>query len=169
MKRLAWVLSMVLLLTACSSDSVDDTSTTDAPATTQAASSDDPVVTTAPAITAATTTAAPEAATPFDGSAVLYAGAATLPLTVDGTSRPQLSWSAVDGATSYSLLILAESGASVWAWSGSDTAVVVGGGAVDRSGLGARVPSASWALVLAQDSSGAVLAASAPTAVGPSS
>lgn len=172
MRKFAWITAMVMLLAACSSDSSDEGSSTTSPPSTTAPAGDEAIATTtAPATTSApATTAALTPATPFDGTSILYADSAPLSVTVTGTNRPQISWEAVAGADRYSLVILTDGGESVWAWSGTDTSVVVGGaGEVDRPGLGARVPTPSWGLVIASDPDGAVLAVSQPTAVGPSS
>ena len=41
--------------------------------------------------------------------------------------RPAFSWDAVDGAASYMLAVLTAEGEPLWAWSGAETTVILGG------------------------------------------
>ncbi len=48
------------------------------------------------------------------------------PATEAAGDRPAFSWTAVDGAVSYSLSVLTE-GVPIWAWQGTGTEVILGG------------------------------------------
>lgn len=115
------------------------------------------------------TTVAATVSTPFDAIETLHATAAPLTVSVEGTTRPRFSWGPVADAERYSLVIVNTDGDSVWAWSGVETAVVVGGGEVDRTGLGARISDPSWSLVIARAADGTAIAVGDATAVGPGS
>lgn len=45
-----------------------------------------------------------------------------------GGVRPELGWAPVDGAAAYSVTVYAASGQAWWAWHGTETSTVVGGG-----------------------------------------
>ena len=170
MRRIVLVVVLLLVVAACSDGTTDEATTTSAGATaTTASGGEQPVTTAAVATTAPPTTVAAVVATPFDATAPLYADTDRIEATVTGVNRPQVAWQDVDGADRYTLLILAEDGTTVWAWSGTDVAVTVGGGEADRPGLGARVSAPSWVRVIARDTGGAVIAASDPVAIGPTS
>lgn len=80
--------------------------------------------------------------------------------------RPLLSWSAVDGAALYRVVVVDGDGAPYWAWSGSDTEVFVGG--VDDATLpGAVVSEAMTWSVAALDADGLPLALSDPAPLQP--
>ena len=56
-------------------------------------------------------------------------GVAALEVTVAGAdrSRPAFTWAAAPGAASYQLAVQSADGVPVWAWSGDETSVVLGG------------------------------------------
>lgn len=170
MRKMIWVLALVLLAAACSSNTSDNTETTEQLSIETTTVGDEPVATTAPPpTTSPPTTVAATVSTPFDGIETLHATAAPLTVSVEGTTRPRFSWDPVAGAERYSLVIVNTDGDSVWAWSGVETAVVVGGGEVDRTGLGARISDPSWSLVIARAADGTAIAVGDATAVGPGS
>lgn len=80
---------------------------------------------------------------------------------------PELAWEAVAGAERYSVTVFLGPGEpAYWAWRGSETSVVVGGGAT-RTGGGPQVqPGMTWSVVaLAAD--GSVVAQSGERPLGP--
>lgn len=166
MRRIVPVVILLLVAAACSDGTTDEATTTSAVATTTSTGGEQPATTTAVATTAPPTTVV---ATPFDATSPLYTDTDRIEVTVTGVNRPHVTWQDADGADRYTLLILAEDGTTVWAWSGTDVAVTVGGGETDRPGLGARVSAPSWVRVIARDTDGSVIAASDPVAIGPAS
>lgn len=78
-------------------------------------------------------------------------------LEVQGVTRPEVRWSPVEGAELYRLAVEQSEGAS-WAWSGTDTSVVLGGGDIEREGPGfaLRAEAQVWWIAVAVD--GTVLA-----------
>jgi hypothetical protein len=78
------------------------------------------------------------------------------PIEVAGTRRPTVSWPAVADAATYRVTVLQDDGPT-WAWEGSATEVVLGGGEQDGDGRGFRLRSAAVVSVTAHGPDGAVL------------
>ena len=74
-------------------------------------------------------------------------------------SNPLLSWTPFDGATLYRVVVLDPDGDPYWAWSGTETAVHLGGSATPTA-VGARVFGEMTWQVSAYDADGAPLAIS---------
>lgn len=74
--------------------------------------------------------------------------------------RPELAWSAVEGAASYDLIVLDGAGEPYWAWSGEATNVYLGG-VQNADAVGAWVFEPLTWIVTARDSNGEPLAMSA--------
>lgn len=93
--------------------------------------SDDASVTTASTVSDATTSTTVAEAVPIEP---LINGAALIstltPVAVE-TLRPMLEWEPVDGADSYSVVVLDETGEPYWVWSGSESEVPLGGSSSD--------------------------------------
>ena len=87
--------------------------------------------------------------------------------TVESGSHPTLSWPAVDGATSYWLVLLDSAGEPYWAWTGSATSVRVGGGDRDATNQTAALHEPMTWTVSAFDAAGALLAISEPANAAP--
>ena len=98
-------------------------------------------------------TTVPAPAPVFDLGAVIEP---TTPAT-GNPARPMLRWDPVDGAEQYTVVVTDSTGATWWAWSGPDTAVVLGGVADGRDGPTAGV-GVTW-IVLAHDGAGVMVAA----------
>lgn len=74
--------------------------------------------------------------------------------------RPLLSWTAVEGAATYEIVVLDAGGTPYWAWSGTDSSVHLGGMEnPDAAGAWVFEP-LSW-VVAARDAEGTTLAMSA--------
>lgn len=76
---------------------------------------------------------------------------------VEHDARTSISWREVDDAARYLLVIVQDDGIT-WAWEGTETAVVLGGGPADRVGPGFALtaPASLWWSAVAED--GRVLA-----------
>ncbi|MHB8859208.1 MAG: hypothetical protein ACYC6Z_06985 [Thermoleophilia bacterium] len=82
---------------------------------------------------------------------------------------PAFEWNPVDGAVSYRLVILDGGGNVLWAWTGADTRVNLGGLQFERpEGVGGPVltSESSWSVV-ASDASGNPVATSSIRSVSP--
>lgn len=85
----------------------------------------------------------------------------------EGGSHPTLSWQPVDGAATYWLVLLDRSGNAHWAWTGSDTAVRVGGGdRAEENQTAAVFEPMTWTVSAFADD-GSLLAISASSTVAP--
>jgi hypothetical protein len=51
----------------------------------------------------------------------------TAPAVAAAGDRPAFAWEAVDGATTYQLAVLNADGVPLWAWTGPETTVILGG------------------------------------------
>lgn len=103
-----------------------DTTDTTEPATDQPDETQPPATAETPATTEPPATTAPPAA---DGllQALDVAAIEVLTLETGLGERPLLEWAAVDGATSYHVVVQSD-GEPYWAWVGSTTSVPLGGG-----------------------------------------
>lgn len=84
----------------------------------------------------------------------------------DSGPRPLLSWTPVDGAATYRVIVLSADGTPHWAWTGAETQINVGGFA-DPSLPGAIVFEPMTWSVAALDGEGLPLAMSAPSPLNP--
>ncbi len=82
--------------------------------------------------------------------------------TTDAGQRPVLAWEAVDDAATYHVTVFDHHGDAYWAWTTSDTSVVLGGFAdvPDDATRGPRLVGPSQWHVLARDVDGDVIAQS---------
>lgn len=168
-----------LLVASCSSDG--GSSTAESIPVSTGASTGGPTVTTT--TLAASTTLAPPATTvgPSDTSTtaapsttiapdVLQSRPGTAAITVDVTgddpARPTMSWAPVDGAVSYELAVHDAGGNPVWAWTGADTSVVLGGVERAADAEGPTLDGAGTVRVYALDAGNALVGVSAWTPVG---
>ena len=148
-------------------DTASDTSAPRAtdPATTVADTAADPTEapTTSAAPTTVATTAAPtttEAPAPPDPLQELP-GMGEVEVTVAGdATRPTFSWSAPDGAASYQVAVQTADGAPMWAWTGAETEVVLGGEERPDDVEGPALTGPSRVRVYAFDAAGALVAVS---------
>ena len=125
----------------------DDTSTTAASTTTTADTVADSTTT--------TTTVAP--VEPLINEAQLIP--LVTPEVVD-MLRPVLEWDPVDGADSYSVVVLDDAGEPYWAWSGPESEITLGGAPSSDFGVGPIIGvDYSWS-VAAFDADGVFLAVS---------
>lgn len=117
--------------------------------------------------TSSPTDAAPPAATIRDMRDSLGLENVTLVTLTEGGSHPRLEWEPVSGATTYWLIVRDGSGQPYWAWTGSATAVRIGGGDVsDLNQTAALHEEMTWT-VAAFDDSGSLFAISDPGSVAP--
>lgn len=93
-------------------------------------------------------------AAPADGLGAAFDGA--IEITTAEGARPELSWDEVAGAALYRVTVVQADGPT-WAWSGTDAAVVLGGGVAGREGPGFALTSAATVYLAAFDADGAVL------------
>jgi len=172
MRRLTLAVSIVLTAAACSGASDDPTTTvaaTSAPSTTagsEVATTTVAPTSTAPTTTTSTTTAAPAVPAQLTGLSSTLGEPVPIGVSVTGTRRPLLEWTAIDGATRYIAIVTDESGGTLWAWTGESNSVTVGSGDIDRDGIGAFIEAPAWLQVLSVDDAGTVLGASEPVPVG---
>jgi len=130
-----------------------DTSTTAAAITTPADAVADSTTTT-PTPTSTTTVAPVE---PLINDATLIP---TLTPPVVEMLRPVLEWEPIEGADSYSVVVLDEAGEPYWAWSGTESEIVLGGAPSSDFGIGPIIGvDYSWS-VAAFDADGVFLAIS---------
>lgn len=80
--------------------------------------------------------------------------------------RPELSWSPVDGAAAYDLIVLDAERRPYWGWSGADTSVHLGG-VSNPEAIGAWVFEPLTWIVTARDGAGRTLAVSQQAALEP--
>ena len=160
----------LLMLAACSSgDDGDATvpagsvaapeSVVDAGSEEKVPSDDAPETTasTVPEATTSTTLAEADPIEPLINGAVLIP---TLTPVIVETLRPKLEWEPVDGADSYSVVVLDETGEPYWVWSGSESEVPLGGASSSDFGIGPIIGIGySWS-VAAFAADGAFLAVS---------
>jgi hypothetical protein len=91
------------------------------------------------------------------------------PPSTGADGAPRFTWSRVDGAAEYRLVILGPDGKPLWAWSGADTSVVLWNLPEPQKSLAFAptiAPGSTWT-VAAVDATGRVLAASARQSVSP--
>lgn len=162
--RIAFVMGsafVTVLLAGCSSSSTDPASTTavdGAVSTTTIAESS----TTIPQTTETTTTLASEPA--IKGLAVIEQ---TTPTSGGGT-RPLLEWTAVQGASTYLVVVYTETGGSYWSALTIESSTFVGGPLQIPSGrTGPNVADGYTWTVYAEDAEGNLLAASPRRAIAP--
>lgn len=142
---------VAMLLVACGSSS-DDSASEPTTTATSADASDTSV--------AGDTSVTPE---PDDPEAPEDVGADLFPDIELGATepgpRPTLTWTAVDGASIYQLTVLDAAGEPYWSWSGSDTAIPLGG--MDNAdAVGAWVFEELTWMVVARDAAGVPLGVS---------
>jgi len=90
------------------------------------------------------------------------------PASSNAGAAPQFAWEAVDGAATYEVAVTGPNG-PIWAWSGNETAVWLGGLPFERPpGVGGPILEASscWSVV-ARDSEGHAVAISPLVSVSP--
>jgi hypothetical protein len=135
----------------------DATAATDAPTTSTA-----PVETAAPTTvvetTAPPTTAAPDALQQLPGVETITVTAAG-----DDPARPTFSWTAPATAVDYELVVQDAGGTPLWAWTGAEVTVVLGGAARAREVEGPTLTGPSQVRVFAFDATGALVGTSAWT------
>ena len=185
----ATAVSAVLGLAACGSDSDKSSSTTaaavttaapttavtpateaattvaetTAPASTEPATSEpttapadtEPDTTVAPTTEPPTTTTVPDALSQLPGVSVLEVTAAG----ADAT-RPTFTWAAPANATSYQLVVQTADGVPLWAWTGEETSVVLGGAERPADVEGPTLTGPSRVRVYALDAADAIVAVS---------
>ena len=174
MMRRALIPAALLALAACSSgegDVVTEPTASDAVATTvvddadasadetSVVSDDTSVVSASTVEEIATTTTVAEVAPvePILNGAMLIP---TLTPVVVDVLRPVLEWEPVDGSARYSVVVLDEAGEPYWIWSGSESAITLGGAPSSDFGVGPILGvDYSWS-VAAFDADGLFLAIS---------
>ena len=131
------------------------------PATTEPA-------TTEPATTEPTTTEPTTTEPAVTGPPVTSPLADVEPITVEATTgdRPLFSWTPVDGAREYTLVVATTGGDVIWAWRGRDTQVDLGAGLI-AGDEGPRLTTESVIDVLALAADGTIIAASGPVPLSP--
>ena len=77
-----------------------------------------------------------------------------------------MSWTPVDGATSYELVVHDAAGAPLWAWSGADTMVVLGGVERADDAEGPTLDGGASVRVYALDAANGLVGVSAWTPAG---
>ncbi len=85
----------------------------------------------------------------------------------EGGSHPTLTWSPLEGASTYWLVLRDGSGRVAWAWSGDDTSVRVGGGDTDDLNQTATAYEEMTWSVLAFDAAGELIGLSDRQRVAP--
>lgn len=105
-------------------------------------------------------TVAPTTVSPTTSPAVLGIGGSVVQTTPTSGNPPTplLAWEPVDGAESYSVIVLDPDGATWWSWDGPELEVALGGVGSAPAAL-RTAAGVSWA-VLAQAEDGTVLAVS---------
>lgn len=156
----ALIAALALLAAGCGGSTEAETPAATEAGATQTETSATTETETAPVETTGTapveTTEAPASDTPWLATIGIVSAAS------GGGPQPVLEWEAVEGASSYDVVLDDADGAPYWAWSGSDTRVQVGDGAIDPS----VTDGMTWS-VSAYDADGALLAGSAGLAIGP--
>ncbi len=132
-------LSLAGLLLGCAGDADPDDATPSASPSSTAAPTADSTTAPAASTTAPTTTDGQDtAATVPETTERAPSYPAMVTTEAASGSNPTLSWTPVDGAALYRLVVLDPDGRPYWAWSGTETAVPVGGNSTP-TGSGARV------------------------------
>jgi hypothetical protein len=151
-RRGAVLLALVLALTSCGSDGSDEASSEPtAPATSDSTA---PASSSAVEATADAEEEEPEVQVAEETWADIFPEIALGP--TEPGPRPTLSWSGVDGAALYQLSVLDADGVPYWGWSGTETAVPIGG--MDNpDAIGAWVFEELTWMVVARDADGAPL------------
>ena len=74
------------------------------------------------------------------------------PFIVEHAARTSISWPAAEGAARYLLVVVQDDGIT-WAWEGTETTVILGGGPADREGPGFALTSSAslWWTAVAAD------------------
>ena len=156
------LLIMATVLVGCGDDSAEDS---DAAATSDPLATDE--VDAQTDVPDTTTTAAAEDST-TDEPAVerepAFPVLATAP--TEPGPRPLLSWDAVEGAARYDLMVLNAEGVAYWGWSGTETAIHLGG-IEDPDAAGAWVFEPLTWVVTARDADGQPLALSEQATLEP--
>ena len=163
-KRRTILAVLAVVVGACSGSSTDatDPASTETPTATSAVSTPD---------TEATDSASPDATTAPEEPTTSELSLADIfdPIAVEPTEpgpRPLLAWESIDGATLYIVVVLGANGDPYWAWSGTETAINVGG--IDEpEALGAWVHESMTWTVSAQGPEGEVLALSSAAPLEP--
>lgn len=171
------------LLTACGGG--DDASTTDVstttttestggPATSDTATPDPSPVTTTEATAPTTSTASPTTTSTVPEPTTRFgqlAGAEMVLLTppMGNGPKPLLAWEAVDGATTYDVIVNTRDGGPYWAWRGAATQVWLGGHETepDADTEGPVLVEPMQLTIVATDDSGGLLAAVGPVEIAP--
>lgn len=169
-RRSLMLAAAALLLGSCGSGDADDTVEPSPPASDESVptatagdestSDPEPEPTTEPADTAPSSTS-PPADDPWSDT---FAEIVLVP--TEPGPRPILGWEAVDGAVLYQLTVLDTDGVPYWSWSGTETAVPLGGMA-NPDAIGAWVFEELTWMVVARDSDDAPLAMSQRDALEP--
>lgn len=132
--RRAALMVVLALLTACSSGgspgvtSVPGPTSTQLPAatTTTTTTEEKATLTTPPTVSAPSTSVVTVSAEPLFPGLDLAPISLVTPGSGEGP-RPMLRWEPVDGAATYTVLVMDAGGERWWSWSGSETEVVLGG------------------------------------------
>ena len=162
--RIGLVVSLLLVVAACGDD--DGATTSAVPPTSATAT------TGAPGTTDATgTTSATPAAPPASSALAESFGLETIEVLTPesgGGERPDFAWTAVDGATSYQVTLLAPDGTFYWGWDGDETSVPLGGfPRLVPAATGPRLVSGMSWTVMAFDAEFRPIAAGGPNPIGP--
>lgn len=151
----AVILALAIIVTACTSATVEvEPSTT----------------TTAPPVASSTTTITVESGkdSPTVDPALGIASIAVLTPDSGGGTRPLLEWEPVEGASSYTLVVVTPEGEAYWGWTGPETAVhVAGEPQLEEFAAGPSVvPGMTWS-VAAYDDEFHVIAVSPRAPISP--
>lgn len=143
-----WFLGLAFLCVACTGSSDDDASADRADAAPVAAeesenTNEEPQATTTPEI-------ADEPGLPMANGVDIE----QLTPKSGGGARPMLSWTAIDGAESYTVVVYDAEGKAWWSWTGSGAEVVIGGVATDAEIGGPRASSGVRWVVMGFDADG---------------
>ena len=167
-RRAVVVAAAALVLGACGSGGGDDTGESSPPASDESVpgatdgdestSSTEPVPDTEPRGTEPEDTGPPSTPAPADDPWSDTFAEIILTPTEPGP-RPTLAWGTVDGAALYQLTVLDTDGAPYWSWSGTETAVPLGGMG-NPDAIGAWVFEELTWMVVARGGDGAPLAMS---------
>ena len=183
MRRILIPLTLLMMAACSSGDDVDTTvaeSPDTAPATVEADEADNgsgenaaTVPDDEPSTTTATTTAATVADSTTTTTTTTIAEVAPVEPLINAAQliptvtpevvdmlRPVLEWDPIDGADSYSVVVLDDAGEPYWAWSGPESEITLGGAPSSDFGVGPIIGvDYSWS-VAAFDADGVFLAVS---------